>query len=63
MSKDIIHELPEEVLAEANRVKGYFPYRIIWAYRKDDKWEVQASVDKRAMNKCARAGLLTVKFN
>lgn len=48
---------PEGLEREIARMKGYFPFRIAWGYvDAEGKNHVQASYDKRQMNKAIRAG-------
>jgi len=53
-----MNALNEQQIAELQRLKSYFPYRIVWACinAATNEFSAQASYDKRALNKELRAG-------
>ena len=48
--------LTEQNNRDLDRLKQYFPFRHIWYAIVDGEFQAQATVDKRRMNKLARAG-------
>jgi hypothetical protein len=56
-------EIPEATESELVRLRGYFPYRIIWCAHRNGEWVTGATLDKRAPNKLNREGwtVFTVK--
>jgi hypothetical protein len=55
-------ELTEKQIEEMKRVQQYFPFRIVWASvnKETGVFEVQASVNRRALNAAVRSGLFEV---
>ena len=51
-----MHTPTAEQLAEMARVKGYFPFRIVYLATKGDKAVVSAVTSMRIPNKLAREG-------
>lgn len=49
-------ELTPEQTAEMQRIKSYFPYRIVYGAVKDGEWQCGAVTTKREPNRLAREG-------
>lgn len=57
--------LTREQEIELRRIKAYFPYRIVWGQINPQTGEFSAhgTLDKRAMNKAARSGMLIFRIS
>lgn len=55
MSDDKV-EIPESVARDMERLRAYFPYRIIWCAYKDGEWVHGGSKTRHVINTHLRKG-------
>jgi hypothetical protein len=52
----------EKMQADMRRLRGYFPFRIVWGALKGDRYETGANVTMRQANDMARKGWQVFTF-